>query len=68
MKELEMELPSTNDKSIIARVNFLHFYSVREEFLIVWKQHEQFLLDYEERVKREVLRQARIGKIHLYAN
>lgn len=57
-----MELPLSNDKSIVARVHLLHFYSVREEFLIVWKQHEQFLLDYEERVKRELRRQARIGK------
>lgn len=61
MKEIEMDLPTSDDTSIIARVKRLHFYSVREEFLDVWKQHEQFLSDYEERVKRTIQRHAKIG-------
>lgn len=61
MKELEMDMPKSNDCDIIARVKRLHFYSVREEFLIVWKHHEQFLLDYEERVKAAIQRHAKIG-------
>lgn len=61
MKELEIELPEPDDASVIARVKRMHFYSVREEFVVVWKNHEQFLLDYEERVKRTMQRQAKIG-------
>lgn len=61
MKELEMDLPKSDDGSVIARVKRLHFYSVREEFLAVWKQHEQFLSDYEERVKKTIQRHAKIG-------
>lgn len=62
MKELEIELPKTDDSSVIARVKRLHFYSVREEFIGVWKNHEQFLLDYEEQVKRTIQRHAQIGE------
>lgn len=61
MKELEIELPEPDDASVIARVKRMHFYSVREEFVVVWKNHEQFLLDYEERVKRTMQRHAKIG-------
>lgn len=61
MKELEIELPGTDDNSTIARVKQLHFYSVREEFLGVWKHHEQFLLEYEERLVRRARIQAQIG-------
>lgn len=66
MKDLEAELPIEDDGSVIARVKRLHFYSVREDFLNVWKQHEQFLLDYEEKIKRTVQRQAKIGVYHMY--
>lgn len=64
MKELEVDLPKPDDGTIVARIKRLQFYSVREEFLNVWKDHEQFLLVYEERVKKALLRQARIGECH----
>lgn len=60
MKELEMDLPKSGDMSMVARIKRLHFYSVREDFLNVWKTHEHFLLMYEEGVKKALLRQARI--------
>lgn len=62
MKELEIDLPKPSDGSIVARIKRLHFYSVREEFLHVWKDHEQFLVVYEERVKKALLRQAKMGE------
>lgn len=65
MKELEIEMPEPDDASVIARVKRLHFYSVREEFVSVWKNHEQFLLDYEERVKRTMQLHAKIGNCRL---
>lgn len=65
MRELEIELPNGNDGSTLARVKRLHFYSVREEFLQIWKQHEQFLMEYEDRVKRALQRQAKIGNIDI---
>lgn len=61
MKELEIDLPKSDDTGVIARVKRLHFYSVREDFITVWKNHEQLLLDYEERVKSTIQRHARIG-------
>lgn len=61
MKEQEIDLPQIDDSSIIARVKRLHFYSVREEFILVWNHHETFLLDYEERVKKTMQRHAKIG-------
>lgn len=67
MKQLEVDLPKPDDGSIVARIKRLHFYSVREEFLNVWKDHEQFLLVYEERVKKALLRQARIGECPVQA-
>lgn len=65
MKDLETELPIQSDGSIVARVKKLHFYSVREDFINIWRQHEQFLLDYEERLKRTVQRQAKIGNCYV---
>lgn len=62
MKELEIDLPEADDGTIVARIKRLHFYSVREEFLNVWKDQEQFLLLYEERVKKALQRQASLGK------
>lgn len=59
---MEIDLPKSVDSGVVARVKRMHFYCVREEFLTVWKQHEQFLHEYEERLKRAVQRQARIGK------
>ncbi|XP_055301093.1 syntaxin-4 [Sitodiplosis mosellana] len=60
MKEQEIDMPTADDCSVIARVKRLHFYSVREEFIVVWKHHEQFLSDYEERVKKTIQRHAKI--------
>lgn len=62
MKDLEIDLPPKKDTTVIARIKRLHFYSVREEFINVWKQHEQFLIDYEEKIKRELQHQAKISK------
>lgn len=62
MKEMEMELPTNSDMDTVARVKRLHFYSVREEFLIIWRYNEQFLMEYEERLVRQVQKQARIGR------
>lgn len=59
---MEIDLPKPSDGSIVARIKRLHFYSVREEFLHVWKDHEQFLVVYEERVKKALLRQAKMGE------
>lgn len=57
-----MDLPDGTDMATVARVKRLHFYSVREEFLLIWRYNEQFLMDYEERLMRQVQKQARIGK------
>lgn len=62
MKDMEIDLPRANDSCIIARVKHMNFYCIREEFLTIWKQHEKFLNEYEERLKRAVQIQARIGR------
>lgn len=62
MKDMEIDLPKINDSCIVARVKRWNFYCIREEFLTIWKEHEQFLNEYEERLKRTVQKQARIGR------
>lgn len=62
MKDMEIDLPKTDDSCVIARVKRMNFYCIREEFLTIWKQHEHFLNEYEERLKRAVQKQARIGR------
>lgn len=62
MKTLEVDLPQTDDHSLSGRINRLHFYSVREEFLNKWKEHELYLVEYEERLKKAIRLQAQIGK------
>lgn len=64
MKEMEIDLPKADDCCIVARVRRMHFYCIREEFLTVWKQHEQFLHEYEERIKKALQKQARIGNFY----
>lgn len=68
MKEMEMELPQKDDNGMVARVKRMHFYSVREEFIIIWNFHEQFLVDYEERLVRRLRNQAKIGKFNRMTN
>lgn len=63
MKEMEMELPQKDDSGTVARVKRMHFYSVREEFIIIWNFHEVFLVDYEERLVRRLRNQAKIGEL-----
>lgn len=65
MKTIEVDLPSTDDHSLAARINRLHFYSVREEFMIVWKEHEQYLVEHEERLKKAIKRQAQIADTYI---
>lgn len=62
MKDLEINLPFKDDYTILSRIKRTHYYSVREDFLNVWRDNELFLVNYEEKVKKTLLRQAKIGK------
>ncbi|GAB0097338.1 Syntaxin-4 [Sergentomyia squamirostris] len=60
MKKLEATLPFKDDFKTISRIKRYHFHFVREEFIDAWNEHEAFLVEYEERIKRILKKQARI--------
>jgi len=65
MKHLEEDLPFKDDVRAVARIKRSNFYLSREEFLSVWKEHEISLANYEEKLKKIIMRQAKIG-IYLF--
>lgn len=56
-----MNLPWKEDYSTLARVKRINFYCIRDDFLAAWREHEAFLVYYEERVTKSLIRQAKIG-------
>lgn len=63
MHELEKDLPFKDDYEVISRVKRTNFYCVRDDFLAAWREHEHFLTVYEEKVKKALIRQAKIREI-----
>lgn len=61
MKELEVNLPWKEDYSTLARVKRINFYCIRDDFLAAWREHEAFLVYYEERLTKSLIRQAKIS-------
>lgn len=67
MKELEIDLPWKDDHTTIARIKRTNFSCVRDDFLNAWREHEHFLVMHEEKIKKSIFRQAKLGKItHVY--
>lgn len=66
MKELELSLPWKDDFSTLARIKRTNFFCVRDDFLTAWREHEAFLLYYEERITKSLIRQAKISESFIY--
>lgn len=66
MKDKEINLPDKDDCTIVARIKRTHFYCVREDFLIAWREHETFLTNYEDKLKKALISQARISNFFFY--
>lgn len=62
MKQLEVNLPHKTDYSLVSRIKRTNFYCVRDDFLTAWREHEAFLVYYEERLTKSLIRQAKIGE------
>ncbi|XP_037050261.1 syntaxin-4 [Bradysia coprophila] len=60
MRDLEKDLPFKDDHEILSRIKRTNFYCVRDDFLAAWRDHEHFLVVYEEKVKKTLTRQAKI--------
>ena len=65
MKTLETNLPNREEDSTLSRIKRTNFYCVREDFLTTWREHEMFLVTYEEKVKKALMRQAKISNLNL---
>lgn len=61
MKKIEENLPFKDDLCALSRIKKYQFYYYREEFLSVWNEHENFLMSYEEKMKKLLVRQAKIS-------
>lgn len=62
MKQIEGELPEQGDHSTLARIKMCQYIFHREDFMKAWSEHESFLLSYEERMKKLLVRQAKISE------
>lgn len=62
MKQIEEELPEQGDHSTLARIKMCQYIFHREDFMKAWSEHESFLLSYEERMKKLLVRQAKISE------
>lgn len=61
MKILEINLPENNDYTTIARMKRINFYCVKEDFVKAWSDHETFLVQYETKIKNDLMRQAKLS-------
>lgn len=68
MKELEAILPWKDDFSTLARIKRINFFCIRDDFLNAWREHEHFLVHYEEKIMKALLMHAKIGNIHFKAD
>lgn len=66
MRDLERDLPFKDDHEILSRIKRTNFYCVQDDFLAAWREHERFLVVYEEKVKKTLMRQAKISEIRIY--
>lgn len=57
---MEAELPSDLENNAVARIKKTQLYSTKEQLLIVWKEYSQFLLQYEDKFKKLITKQAKI--------
>lgn len=57
---MEAELPSDLENNAVARIKKTQLYATKEHLLIVWKEYSQFLLQYEDKFKKLITKQAKI--------
>lgn len=62
MKKIEGDLPEQGDYSALARIKMCQYMFHREDFMKAWAEHEAFLVSYEERMKKLLVRQAKISE------
>lgn len=62
MKKIEEDLPEKGDYSTLSRIKMCQYLFHREDFMLAWAEHESFLLSYEERMKKLLVRQAKISE------
>lgn len=62
MKRLEVSMPDAKDFALLARIQRLNFHCIRDDFLAAWHEHEEFLVYYEERLTKSLIRQAKISE------
>lgn len=68
MKLLDVNQPDAKDFTLLARIKRLNFHCIRDDFLTAWHEHEAFLVYYEERLTKSLIRQAKIGKFKYGVN
>lgn len=54
-------MPDENDRTAIARMKFGLYHGNRERVYRVWQDYTAFLTNYEEKIKKIILRQAEIA-------
>ena len=62
MKKIEQDLPEQNDDSALARIKMCQYIFHREDFMRAWQDHESFLVSYEDRMRKLLVRQAKISE------
>lgn len=66
MKDIEADLPEKNDRYVVSRIRRWQYFSTREIFNAAWQEHEEILTNYEDRVKKILQSQARLGILNVF--
>ncbi|XP_065364698.1 syntaxin-4-like [Calliphora vicina] len=64
-KKLESKLPDQEDFSALARMKRLLYFGFFQQYVIIWTKNEQFLLEFEQKLKKKLQMQSQILNCNL---
>lgn len=62
LKKLESSLPAASDFTALARMKRLLYYGFFQQYVTIWTHKEQFLTDFEQKLKKKLQIQSQICK------
>ena len=65
-QEFKANLPPENDYSLEARMKRTLFYGLHQSYINIWTKNEQFLQNYEQKLKKNLQMQSKISKYFYY--
>ncbi|KAI8127881.1 Syntaxin-4 [Lucilia cuprina] len=64
-KKLESKLPDPEDSSTLARMKRTLYFGFFQQYILLWSKNEQFLMDFEQKLKKRLQMQSQILNCNL---